>query len=74
LELFERSTVILGLVAIAKTRVESVEEIRTRLQDALLHIDRKRLVAGPDCGLAMLDLATATSKLVNLTAAARTVD
>ncbi len=74
LELFEQSTVILGLIAIAKTRVESVEEIRTRLREALSHIDRERLIAGPDCGLGMLDLATATSKLANLTAAAKTID
>jgi 5-methyltetrahydropteroyltriglutamate--homocysteine methyltransferase len=74
LEMFEQSTVILGLVAIAKTHVESVEEIRTRLQEAMLHIDRERLVAGPDCGLGMLDLATATSKLTNLTTAARALD
>jgi 5-methyltetrahydropteroyltriglutamate--homocysteine methyltransferase len=73
LELFEHSTVIFGLVAIAKTRVESVEEIRMRLQEAILHIDRDRIVAGPDCGLGMLDLETTTSKLVNLTAAARSV-
>lgn len=74
LELFERSTVILGLVAIAKTRVESVDEIRVRLQEAMSHIDRDRIVAGPDCGLGMLSLETTTSKLVNLTAAAKSVD
>ena len=74
LELFERSTVILGLIAIAKTRVEPLEEIRKRLDEALLHIDRGRLMAGPDCGLGMLDLATATSKLANLTAAVKTLD
>ncbi len=73
LELFEHKTVILGLVAIAKTRIESVEEIRTRLGAALIHIDSRRLVAGPDCGLAMLDLATAKSKLANLAAAAQAV-
>ncbi len=73
LELFERSTVIFGLGAIARTRVESVEEIRTRLEEALLHIDSDRIIAGPDCGLGMLDLETTTSKLVNLTAAARSV-
>ncbi len=73
LELFEQSTVILGLVAIAKTRVESIDEIRTRIHDALSHIDDERLVAGPDCGLGMLDLETAKSKLANLAAAARSI-
>jgi 5-methyltetrahydropteroyltriglutamate--homocysteine methyltransferase len=70
LELFEQRTVILGLIAIAKTRVEPTEEIRTRLREALSHIDSERLMAAPDCGLGMLDLATATSKLSNLTTAA----
>ena len=74
LELFERSTVILGLVAVARTRVEPIEEIRTGLDAALSHIDRERLVAAPDCGLGMLDLATAKSKLANLTAAVESLD
>jgi 5-methyltetrahydropteroyltriglutamate--homocysteine methyltransferase len=69
--LFEQSTVLLGLIAIARTPVEPVEQIRTRLREALSHIDSQRLMAAPDCGLGMLDLATATSKLANLTAAAK---
>jgi 5-methyltetrahydropteroyltriglutamate--homocysteine methyltransferase len=74
LELFERKTVILGLIAIAKTAVEPAEEIRNRLHEALSHIDSERLIAGPDCGLGMLDLATATSKLANLTTATNALD
>ena len=73
LELFEQRTVILGQIAIARTRVESVEEIRSGLKEALSHIDRERLVAAPDCGLGMLDLATVKLKLVNLTTAAALV-
>ena len=73
LELFEHKTVILGLVAIAKTRVESVEEIRERLAEAISHIDPERLIAGPDCGLGMLDIETTTAKLENMTAAARSI-
>jgi 5-methyltetrahydropteroyltriglutamate--homocysteine methyltransferase len=73
LELFEQSKVILGLVAIAKTRVEPVDEIRARLEQALQHIDSDRIIAGPDCGLGMLDIEITTSKLVNLTAAARSI-
>ena len=74
LELFEQTKVILGVVAVARTRVESVDEIRTHLLEAISHIDRERLLAGPDCGLGMLDLATATAKLGNLTTAAKTLD
>jgi 5-methyltetrahydropteroyltriglutamate--homocysteine methyltransferase len=73
LELFAQSKVILGLVAIAKTRVEPVDEIRGRLEQAVQHIDSDRIIAAPDCGLGMLDIETTTSKLVNLTAAARSI-
>ncbi len=69
LELFEQRTVILGLIAIAKTRVELAEEMRNRLHEALTHIDSERLIASPDCGLGMWTWP-ATSKLANLTTAA----
>ena len=70
LERFSETTVILGVVDIAKTRVETVEEIRARLQEALEHIDAKRLMAAPDCGLGMLDVETAMAKMSNLCEAA----
>ena len=73
LERFPSKTVILGAVAISQTRVESVEEIRARLQAALGHIDAARLMVAPDCGLGMLDPATVQDKLRNMTAAARAV-
>ena len=73
LERFGSTTVILGLVDIARTRVETVDEIRRRLQAALEHIDAARLVAAPDCGLAMLDRTLAVAKLQNVVAAARDV-
>ncbi len=73
LEQFTRTTIIFGVVNIARTRVETAEEIRARLIAALNHIDHDRLVAAPDCGLIMLDRETAVAKLRNLVAAARTV-
>ena len=73
LERFTTSRVILGTVAIAKTRVETVEEIAGRIEAALGHIDAERLIVAPDCGLGMLDRDTALAKLSNMTAAARAV-
>ena len=73
LERFKTTTVILGVVAIAKSRVEPVEEIRARLRDALLHIDAARLVAAPDCGLGLLGRDLARQKLRNLCAAAKSM-
>jgi 5-methyltetrahydropteroyltriglutamate--homocysteine methyltransferase len=72
LERFRNTAVILGVVDIARSSVEPAEAIRERLCAALRHIDPARLMAGPDCGLTMLDRNTARAKLTNLVAAART--
>ena len=47
----------------ARSRVETVEEIALRLKAALNHIDRDRLVAAPDCGLGLLPPEIAAEKL-----------
>ena len=73
LERFSKTTIILGSIAIASSKVEAVESIAGRLTAALNHIDCDRLVAGPDCGLMMLDRDLAMSKLRVLCEAARLV-
>ena len=73
LERLSTTTVILGVVAIGMSRVESVEEIQTRLGEALFHIDASRLMAAPDCGLGLLGRDLTLKKLRNMSAAARTV-
>ena len=73
LERFAQTTVILGVVAIAVSRIEAVEAIAGRLRQALEHIDAARLWAAPDCGLAMLPRDLAQQKLANLCAAAKSV-
>jgi len=65
--------VVFGAVAIAKSRIEPVEEIRERLLQALQHIDAERLIAAPDCGLGLLDREQARAKLRNLCEAAQSV-
>ena len=70
LEHFRTTTVIFGAVAVAKSRVETVDEIRVRLRQALDHIDADRLIAAPDCGLGLLGRDLAVAKLANLCAAA----
>ena len=70
LERFKRTTVLLGVVNICQRRVEPIEEIARRLGQALDHIDSRRLVAAPDCGLGLLDRALAVEKLSNMCAAA----
>jgi len=71
LERFAKSTVILGVVAVAQSRVEPVEEIRARLAAALDHIDAERLIAAPDCGLGLLGRELAREKMTNLCRAAQ---
>ena len=73
LERFRSTTVILGAVAVAKSRIEPVDEIRARLRAALDHIDLGRLIAAPDCGLGLLGRELAVAKLTNLCAAAHDV-
>ncbi len=73
LERFAKKTVILGVVAIAKSRVEPVYEIEERLKDAMEHIDADRLMAAPDCGLGLLGRDLARQKLKHLCDAAHAV-
>ena len=73
LENFKNTTVILGVIAIAKSRIESVEEVRDRLKAALEHIDADRLIAAPDCGLGFMTRDMAVAKLKALSQAAKSV-
>ncbi|MDH3390054.1 MAG: 5-methyltetrahydropteroyltriglutamate--homocysteine methyltransferase, partial [Gammaproteobacteria bacterium] len=73
LERLPTTKVIFGVVAIAKSEIETVEQIRERLLQALGHIDAERLLAAPDCGLGLLGRDLAMVKLKNMCAAARTL-
>jgi len=70
---FSNTTVILGVVTVAKSRVEPVDEIMARLTSALDHIDGERLIAAPDCGLGLLGWDLAVEKLANLSRAAHNI-
>ena len=73
LEQFSQSTVILGSVAIAQSAIESIDAIAERLNAALKHIDPERLIAAPDCGLALLGRDLAMVKLRNMSQAAQSL-
>ena len=73
LELFKHRTIILGVIGIARSRIESAEEVASRLKQALVHIDKERLIAAPDCGLGMLSRPQVKAKLANMVAAAHLV-
>ena len=65
--------VIFGVVAIAMSRIESVEEISSRLKSVLEHVDPDRVIAAPDCGLGLLGRDLAVAKLTNMCQAAKAV-
>ena len=73
LEKFSRTTVLLGVVAIASSRIETVEEIRERLRLAMNHIEPNRLLAAPDCGLGILGRQRSLAKLRHLCQAAHSL-
>ncbi len=73
LELYPTKTVLLGAFAVARSRVETAEEIAVRVRAALDHIDRARLVLAPDCGLGLLTPDLAQQKLGAMCAAAEMV-
>jgi len=70
-ECFETTTVILGVIGIARSYVETVDEIAARIRTVLNHIDRERLMIAPDCGLNMLDNKLIEAKLRNMAQAAQ---
>jgi 5-methyltetrahydropteroyltriglutamate--homocysteine methyltransferase len=73
LELFKHQTIILGVIGIARSRIETIDEIASRLRKAMDHIDKERLMAAPDCGLGMLSRRQVKAKLANMVTAAQIV-
>ena len=71
--LFEKSTLIVGFVRVASSQLETVDEIRTRMEEVLELLPPERVMAAPDCGLGFLGRDLAMAKLKNLTEAARSV-
>lgn len=63
LEHYQNTSIILGVITVASSKVETVDSIAARLTAATQHIDQDRLLAGPDCGLIMLGRDLAMTKL-----------
>ena len=56
---------------VAKSRMESVEEVQERIREVLEHIDEERLIAAPDCGLGFFDRNQAKQKMQILSKAVK---
>jgi len=67
---FASTTIALGVIGVARSRIETVPEIAARLEAALVHLPPDRLMAAPDCGLGYLPRELALAKLRNLAEAA----
>ena len=57
----------------ASSRVETVEEIGSRIEEVLSMLPQERLIAAPDCGLGFLGTDLSLRKLDNLCEAAAQV-
>ncbi len=56
-------TVMVGVIDLGTGRVESADEVATRIRTALKHVPAERLVVAPDCGMKYLAREAAFGKL-----------
>ena len=73
LDALRHKTVVLGVLDLGDTRVESAEVVAGRLRAALAHLEPDQLIGAPDCGMKYLPRASACGKLAALAAGAAIV-
>jgi 5-methyltetrahydropteroyltriglutamate--homocysteine methyltransferase len=56
-------TIVLGVISLGTTKVETAEEVAARIERALPFLPPERLVAAPDCGMKYLPREVAFGKL-----------
>lgn len=56
-------TIILGVIDLADMTVESPETVAARIRRALPHVDPRRVIVAPDCGMKYLPRAVADGKM-----------
>ena len=67
---FKNTTIIFGVIGIARSEIETVDSIEARLRQAVQYLPHDRIIAAPDCGLGYLGRDLALSKLSNMVEAA----
>ncbi len=60
---FKSTKIIFGLVKIASSKIETKDEIISRINEALKFIDKTQIIVAPDCGLGHLPRDLAKTKL-----------
>ena len=68
---YKQTKVIFGVIKIASSKIETVEEIERRIEEALKFISKEQLIAAPDCGLGHLSRELAMKKLKIMCLASR---
>jgi 5-methyltetrahydropteroyltriglutamate--homocysteine methyltransferase len=63
LEKFSDTKIIFGVIKIASSKKETINEIQSRINAATKHIKKEQLIAAPDCGLGHLPRDLAKRKL-----------
>lgn len=65
-----KKTVMLGVIDVGQNRVETVDSIITRANEALQYISPRQLILAPDCGMLELTRSSAKKKLTHMSLAA----
>ena len=63
LEKLPSKTIILGVLDLSTHEVETPETVAARIRRALPHVDAKRVIVAPDCGLKYLPREVAFGKM-----------
>lgn len=71
LESLPDKVILLGVIDLSSNDVESVETIKARVRKALKHVDAKRIILAPDCGMKYLSREAAFGKLSAMAQAGR---
>jgi 5-methyltetrahydropteroyltriglutamate--homocysteine methyltransferase len=66
-------TIILGVIDLADTTIETPQMVAARIRAALAHVTPERLVIAPDCGMKYLPRAVAYGKMKAMVDGARIV-
>ena len=63
MENFKNIKIIIGLIKIARSKIETTDEIKFRINKTLQYTNKEQLIAAPDCGLGLLPRDIALTKL-----------
>jgi 5-methyltetrahydropteroyltriglutamate--homocysteine methyltransferase len=63
--------IVLGVIDLSTTHIETVEEVKERVKRALAHCDADRIILAPDCGMKYLSRDVAFGKLLSMCLAAK---